>query len=392
MASIRTLLIAGSSTRAAAFSAMRAGLTPHCIDHFADRDLAEACTVSRVEPGAGIDEWTRAASRMDADAWCYTGPLENRPELVDELSRRHRLAGNPRSTLGDVRDPFQVLDVLRRHQLPRLDVKPPQDDLPRDGSWVIKPLASGGGRLIERYVHDSTLPPEPCYLQEYRNGPSFSALYVADQGRAELIGVTRQLVGIPGQPFAYRGSLGPWPLAQTLRAQLERLGVAITSTFHLLGLFGIDFVLLNHEPWLVEVNPRYTASVEVLELALGLPLLADHLVGCGLDSPGGPGSRRSVLIGARPQSRSPGRDQFVVGKTILFARRRFVVPEINLNEVKPTGSEHFTVPALADIPWPGTPVNPGDPIMTVFATGAHVSECERVLKEREHHWLETLEG
>ena len=47
-----TVLIIGASTRAAAFSALRAGLTPRCLDYFADRDLAAICTVDRVESGA----------------------------------------------------------------------------------------------------------------------------------------------------------------------------------------------------------------------------------------------------------------------------------------------------------------------------------------------------
>ena len=33
------------------------------------------------------------------------------------------------------------------------------------------------------------------------------------------------------------------------------------------GVFGIDAIVRNGVPWPVEVNPRYTASVEVIEIA-----------------------------------------------------------------------------------------------------------------------------
>ena len=42
------------------------------------------------------------------------------------------------------------------------------------------------------------------------------------------------------------------------------------------GLFGVDFVLRDGIPWPVEVNPRYTASVEVLEFAAGIRALTLH--------------------------------------------------------------------------------------------------------------------
>ena len=46
------------------------------------------------------------------------------------------------------------------------------------------------------------------------------------------------------------------------------------SAFGLAGWFGVDFILRDGIPWPVEINPRYTASVEIHELASGRSLLA----------------------------------------------------------------------------------------------------------------------
>ena len=48
---------------------------------------------------------------------------------------------------------------------------------------------------------------------------------------------------------------------------LQQLGLDLARGCGLRGLFGVDFVLSEGVPWPVEINPRYTASVEVLEYA-----------------------------------------------------------------------------------------------------------------------------
>ncbi len=61
MNTTETVLIVGASTRAAAFSARRAGLKPRCLDYFVDRDLMAICTVDRVEAQEGVAGLERLA-------------------------------------------------------------------------------------------------------------------------------------------------------------------------------------------------------------------------------------------------------------------------------------------------------------------------------------------
>ena len=94
-----TVLIVGASTRAAAFSALRAGLKPRCLDHFVDRDLMAICTVDRVEAQEGAAGLERLALGLPPGPWLYTGPLENHPDRVERISRTHRLHGKAAETL-----------------------------------------------------------------------------------------------------------------------------------------------------------------------------------------------------------------------------------------------------------------------------------------------------
>ena len=95
--------------------------------------------------------------------------------------------------------------------------------------------------------------------------------------------MTRQLLGTPGSPFAYRGNIGPSLVPAPLMSRLRQLGNVLSSAFRLVGLFGVDYIQHDDEPWLVETNPRYTASVEVFELATHRTLLTEHLRACGMD-------------------------------------------------------------------------------------------------------------
>ncbi len=144
------ILIVGASTRAAAFSALRAGLKPRCIDHFADRDLHVAFPVLRAPHGDGAAGLEAAARGSSGEPWFYTGPLENHPDLVGRISRSHRLLGNSPEILRAVRDPLRLAAVLRRRGLPCPDVRGSPEGLsPR------RNLAGEAGRL-GRGATDST--------------------------------------------------------------------------------------------------------------------------------------------------------------------------------------------------------------------------------------------
>ena len=104
------LIIAGASVRAAAQSAVRSGLLVTAADLFCDRDLAECSQAHRVANyPRGILDITR---RIPPAEWMYTGGLENEPDLVDAVSRRHALLGHGGCVLRQVRDPWQLAQAL----------------------------------------------------------------------------------------------------------------------------------------------------------------------------------------------------------------------------------------------------------------------------------------
>jgi predicted ATP-grasp superfamily ATP-dependent carboligase len=355
------LLLFGASTRAAAFSALRAGLSPWCADLFADADLRRVCPASAIAAAEYPDALLEMSARAPAGPWMYVGGLENRPALVEALARSRPLWGNGAEVLRRVRDPETLAAVLTEAGLPCPQVRPRADDLP-PGRWLVKPRDSAGGRGIS-FLQAGSAPGRHTYLQEHIDGAAWSAVYVGREGGALLLGATRQLVGeswLHAAAFHYCGSLGPLPLASLTRDLLRRLGDLLVTAFGLRGLFGVDFVLRDGKPWPVEVNPRYPASVEVLEYTAGFAALALHRA---VFDPGAPCP--DPVPAARP---------VLLGKAVLFAAQALTFPADGPWLETLHQPPQAAAPAFADIPAAGQRIEKGRPVLTLFTTGRSPGE------------------
>jgi predicted ATP-grasp superfamily ATP-dependent carboligase len=199
-------------------------------------------------------------------------------------------------------------------------------------------------------------------IQEYVPGPVIGAVFMAAAGRSRLLGVTRQLVGAGwcgAAGFQYSGSVGPITLSPQETSDLDRAGQVLAASFKVEGLFGIDAILHEGRVWPVEVNPRYCASVEVLERAHGKSYMQDHIDAC---QGGSLPSQPNIDAGA------------VHGKAIVYASGVLRVPQLIIRE--------STTPPLADVPQPETQIAPGQPVVTVFGEGRTEQEVEEMLRRR----------
>lgn len=359
-----SLLIVGASTRAAAASALRAGFHPVCADRFGDEDLRRIASVVAVDND--LRHTLATLKGLPPMPWIYTGSLENDPKFIASVSERHQLLGNPREVLRNVRDPFWLEQSLRANDLPVLRVRTvcsSDEGVQVAGEhWLLKPTRGGGGCRIAVWTGQPLPTNERFYLQEQRLGTPMSALFIGRADSAELIGVCEQMIGPEfGAPteFGYAGSIGPIAVSDRTRELLQRLGDALTREAQLRGLFGIDFILAEGIPWLVELNPRYTASVEVLERALGRALLAEHATACG---------HRTTTV-----KEQPARNR-IVGKQIVYATGERTAP--NFESVFEPDGHTLESPLIADIPAPRSHIAAGWPICTVFAESNSVAECK----------------
>ena len=114
-----TVVLVGGSVRAAAFSALRAGLTPWCLDLFADVDLQAAATVERLPLADYPHGLPALLAQAPPGPLVYTGALENYPQLIETIANDRPVWGNDSEALRRSRDPFFVAHLLDMAGIPR---------------------------------------------------------------------------------------------------------------------------------------------------------------------------------------------------------------------------------------------------------------------------------
>ena len=364
------VLLTGVSMRAAAQSAVRAGYHTHTIDAFGDLDLprgkkrmARFNVDGRFDAyGAGTD-----SSSVDADAVVYGSGFEDESGAVDLLARGRALWGNPPDVLTKVRSPRQLFEGLARlgFLVPRIheagDAALPNSRI----YWLEKPFRSGGGHGIRPWEGEAIA--QGCYLEEFIEGRPGSIVFVARDGRAVPLGVSRQLAGDPAFGatwFQYCGSILAHPAdlfdrGLLVAATAHGLAMAVARDYSLVGLNNVDFIARRGDAFPVEVNPRWSASVELIERAHGFSMFGLHADAC---------SR-----GTLPDDRMPLCSRRAVGKAIVFARENLMARHTH---------DWLLSHDVADVPRPQTFIRRGQPICTVFAEAPTAAECYAALRRR----------
>jgi predicted ATP-grasp superfamily ATP-dependent carboligase len=376
MAPARRVLIAGVSTRGLAESAERAGYRVLAVDGFGDLDLCRVAEVrlardarGRASPGAAV----RAAQGARAEGVVYVASFENHPRAVRTLAAGRVLWGNPPDVLERVRDPLLVAATLARQGLatPAVRASAPRSRGGREGghSWLAKPRASGGGSGVVAWHPGRRVPRDP-YFQERIAGIPGSIVFAADGRHAVPLGLSCLLAGeraFGAAGFRYSGNIlvGRGDAAFTDDARLcvraIALAEAITRAFGLVGVNGIDFIARRGTPYPIEVNPRYTAAMELVERAYGLSIFDIHARACA-------GGLPVFDLAAARQAPHP-----TIGKAILYARADIVFGDTR---------SWLEDDSVRDISAPGRRCRRGQPICTIFAAGRDAVECRAALGRR----------
>ena len=353
----RALGIVGASARAAAHSAIRAGFAPHTWDRFGDADLA-AVAPHELRSGVGS---VPVECLPYGTPWIYTGGLEHQSDTVRDMARKRPLWGVNAPSLERLAATRRLIDTFDAAGLPMPETILEATCPPRDpANWVVR---RAGKKGVRRATDCQPAPGVEVQYQRLVHGVPAAAIFVAHRSHSEYLGSTEQLVGEPwlhAPAFTWCGSVGPLRLSRPSEARLAEAAERLRVEFGLRGIFGIDFVIESEisldrhlresarlEGRLVplEVNPRYTGSVEVLEHAQGIHAIARHAIACD-DTPH-----------AVPRRESSGPLEGFVAKAILYAERHF---ESLDSLVKESSVDPRRLPSMADLPPAGTRTPPGE--------------------------------
>jgi predicted ATP-grasp superfamily ATP-dependent carboligase len=360
------ILAAGVSVRAIVESAVHSGYSVLALDAFGDRDLtaiAETRSLHRdFNARYSAEELCNASRQLAFDAVVYTSDLENHPEILSRLALDHRILGNPPQVVSAVRNWELLFAKLQRagFAAPETIFYGNERDLDPKRCWLIKPLLSGGGHGIA-FLQNERLLDHRYMVQEFLPGKPCSISFMANGRECVVIGITEQLAGVRqfgSQGFRYCGNLLPCletidpEIGKRVLDQARLLATFLTKEFKLTGANGIDVMLDGDRVSLLEVNPRYSASMELIERAYGLPIFHLHV--------------QAFLYGALPDFRleEQWRRSRFYGKAILFAERDIIAPD----------TQGWLLGNLHDIPDSMERLPKGGPICTIQAARSTYDE------------------
>jgi len=283
----RPYLVISASGRALACSAGRQGIPVVVLDLFNDVDTQAIAIASRACTGHHC-RFHRArvlsAARELAPAHGYAGlvygsGLESRPALLQALARECTLVGNSVQTVALAKDPEIFFPLLGQLEIPHPEVRM---TLPQDpNGWLAKRVGGAGGAHV-RPAHLGWPRKERRYFQRFQAGRVMSASFLADGARAQVIGFSEQWQVALSRAvrYAYGGAVTVDDVSVTVRATVSQAVALLTQKLGLRGLNGIDFILEAGTPYIVELNPRPTATLDLFDSMVPGGLFVQHLKAC----------------------------------------------------------------------------------------------------------------
>ncbi len=341
-------MVAGFSTRHVVQSAVQAGYEVFAVDHFCDADL-----------------------RLLARGWISFDELDDLlPAIGDAVDTFSPDGIIPTSGAECLDLPAPLLgtpaDVARRFldkattQVFFEELGLPVPARVSSGRYpaMLKPCSGSGGwrnRVVESDADIAAwvaeFPDVPFLLQELAEGIPASVCCVSDGTRAVAIAVNRQILRDEGAfRYGFAGSITPF--IHQMTPEMIRIAEQVVAASGCRGIAGVDMLVRDGEISVIELNPRFVATLDTIERAYGVNLVRLHL---------------DALSGILPET-TPIAGRVVI-RRILFADRPIII-EQDLG---------CHVPGARDIPVPPASFEPGEAVISLYGEGATEAEAAAML-------------
>jgi hypothetical protein len=380
-----TSLVVGFNARPIAASAKVGGFNVLAVDYWGDTDLAGSAddieTVLKQSSGERPRrELSRPASELLVEcaetisarhsgriSFVLVGSgLDDRPELWRKLSEIAPVLGNSTRTLEIVRNRSRLYEAASK-----VGVSSPMtivcsslnESLDAAGKIgypvVLKPSGGGGGVGIRLATNESILRylylnewkanfGDTVFVQEYVRGQNVSASIIGDGEKSIVVTVNEQLIGLKElgarMPFIWCGNIVPLQRSRHDEStkRIASAAKALGTELKLVGSNGFDFILRDQDkvPVIIECNPRFQGTLECVEMATGINVVAEHVKAC-----------RGKMEVRFPEARR------YVTKMIPFAKAKCLMSDLH------------GIPGVRDLSPAGIILEQGDPICTVHMVG-----------------------
>lgn len=414
------LFMVGFTCRALAQCAQRDGIFPTVIDRCGDRDTREAAKHYRIwlpdqgQSSEALGVYPAAFGSQYGDgknvpAFCIlAGGTENNIALIEGLSRRFPNMMKPES--------FIAMRSWRNWQSwaessglfwPRTwEPGTFRAEVARMNSTcdlLVKDLNQAGGLGVstwhlEQQSMDRRIDSEIDHrvIQERIDGEAVGVTFLSSVHGSIALGCTEAW---PSQTHAwgayiYHGSIGPVSLSIAEWAVLDGFAERVARHANWLGFWQADFVRKNDRWYLLEINPRWTASMELLDISMGLRLVQLHC----LASSGLMRQETWASLCLRASHWRQSNPSLCLAKRVLYASDTTELDDATLQRWWDNrlpleilrGGEMPLGCWIADIPNEPMRFENGFPICTLVGFHRTSREARRAIEEQHQHEMQHL--
>ena len=391
------LIVSAFSSRALAETAAVYGAKIFSFDFFGDQDLKKYTEDSyslkkaqkkyKTEGLYRIIQSFLLSNKEKSFYFCYASDWDNHYQLLSKLEANDNLniKGNSAAILKKltgVTNKIKLFETVKKSNFKIPELIFEQKDLGKikytaDSVYLQKPIRSGGGKNIKIIESKKELSKkikenkaDAFYFEKYIEGELLSLQFAADGENAELISFSKQLTALNSDsPFKYGGNILIKPAA-VLIEKSKRLIKLLTKKYSLKGINGVDFIKNGSDLYFLELNPRFTAAVELLLDIYGRQLFAIYFED---------DLRKNYL------NKYLQHLKHLKAKLILYSFYDLKVTHNIVKNIDKIDANNFNF-KIKDIPKKGELFTKGDPLCTLIVE----AENEKKLWESYHYLSEKI--
>jgi methenyltetrahydromethanopterin cyclohydrolase len=322
-------------------AATNAGLKSLVIDLFADldtqgyaSDFRQVKSLTEQDLAPAVDYFIE---RYAVSQIIYGSGFECYPESLYYLNSRLIVLGNHPDVFVRQLDKQAFFSTLDQLNIPHPTVvfSAPVDC---GDDWLFKPMQGLGGVGIKRYqAGDSAM--ASAYWQKFQVGTPHSVLFLADGEQVQVIGFNSQwsVRLSETQEFVFSGVVNSCDLSDAHKALIIGRLKQMVPVFGLKGLNSLDFIHADECSYVLEINPRPSASMQLYDQ----DLLVRHVR-----------ATSAAPLLATGRLKSP----LQAGYQIVYAEHDLIIPE-----------QFKWPPWCMDLPESGSFIPTGQPICSIIA-------------------------
>ena len=239
-----------------------------------------------------------------------------------------------------------------------------------NNQFILKPLQGSGGLGIFLLNNESShelkqlneicqnISLENYILQEYIEGTNVSSSVLSSHDEQKNLINSRLITehDLGNESYEYSGNILPLDEnsfrmfndkrteinAEELKDEMKNTSEDLIKQFNLIGSNGVDYILdKDGELKVIEINPRFQGTYELVESSLGINLLDAHIKAC-----------EGEII------EIPNPSQYSI-KKIIYARKQVNIGNLN-------------IPNVYDIPYEGVKIEKDQPLVTLISSNKNL--------------------